>query len=129
MAAALMEARLITLMFNLPSRDYTEPEEITNEDIEKAACECRDLWRLGRSAIQDLALAVKALGSSLSGKKTGIAQIEGCRFGSEVLGRLPFFCPPTKTTGTAVVSISPMRLGILSCIVTFSARQTTRATN
>src|SRR3546814_1353560 len=70
---------------NLPSRDYTEPEQITNEDIEKAASECRDLWRLGRSAIQDLALAVEGAGVIVVREGTGIAQIEGLSAWSEAL--------------------------------------------
>lgn len=70
---------------NLPSRNYTDPEEITAEDIEKAACECRDLWRLGRSAIQDLALAVEGAGVILVREETGIAQIEGLSAWSAVL--------------------------------------------
>lgn len=100
-ARAMLEARLewaqdvaVALMeyvdyphVNLPSRDYTEPEQITNEDIEQAACECRDLWRLGRSAIQDLALAVEGAGIILVREETGVAQIEGLSAWSEVLGR------------------------------------------
>jgi len=85
-AAALMEY-VDYPDVNLPSRDYTEPEQITNEDIEEAACECRDLWRLGRSAIQDLALAVEGAGVILVREETGVAQIEGLSAWSEVLGR------------------------------------------
>lgn len=87
-ATALMEYVDYPVV-NLPSRNYTDPEEITSEDIEKAACECRDLWRLGRSAIQDLALAVEGAGVILVREETGIAQIEGLSAWSEVLGR-PF---------------------------------------
>lgn len=85
-AAALMEY-VDYPDVNLPSRDYTDPEEITNEDIEKAASECRDLWRLGRSAIQDLALAVEGAGVIVVREETGIAQIEGLSAWSEVLER------------------------------------------
>ena len=84
---------------NLPSRDYTEPEQITNEDIEKAACECRDLWRLGRSAIQDLALAVEGAGVILVREETGVAQIEGLSAWSEVLGRPLIFLSADKNNG------------------------------
>jgi Zn-dependent peptidase ImmA (M78 family)/DNA-binding Xre family transcriptional regulator len=74
---------------NLPTRFYTEPEQITFEDIEQAASECRELWRLGISVIQDLALAVEGAGVILVREETGIAQIEGLSAWSEVLGR-PF---------------------------------------
>lgn len=47
---------------NLPTRTFSDPDEITSGDIEAAACECRDAWRLGRSAIQDVALAVEGAG-------------------------------------------------------------------
>lgn len=100
-ARAMLEARLewaqdvaATLMeyvdypeVNLPSRNYTEPEQITDEDIEKAACECRDLWRLGRSAIQDVALAVEGAGVILVREETGVAQIEGLSAWSKTLDR------------------------------------------
>ena len=72
---------------NLPSRSFTDPEQITNEEIELAAAECRDLWRLGRSAVQDLALAVEGAGVVLVREETGIAQIEGLSAWSTVLGR------------------------------------------
>src|SRR3546814_5567713 len=85
-AAALMEY-VDYPDVNLPSRDYTEPEQITNEDIEKAASECRDLWRLGRSAIQDLALAVEGAGVIVVREETGIATIEGLSAWSEEVGR------------------------------------------
>ncbi|TCV79001.1 XRE family transcriptional regulator [Sulfurirhabdus autotrophica] len=72
---------------NLPSRKFIDPEEITPEEIEHAACECRDLWRIGRAAVQDLALAVEGAGVILIREETGIAQIEGLSAWSEVLGR------------------------------------------
>ena len=84
---------------NLPSRDYTDPEEITNEDIEKVASECRDLWRLGRSAIQDLALAVEGAGVIVVREETGIAQIEGLSAWSEVLGRPLILLSADKNNG------------------------------
>ena len=71
----------------LPSRDFTEPEQITFEDIERAAGECRDLWRLGRAAIPDLALAIEGAGVILVREETDVAQIEGLSAWSEVLGR------------------------------------------
>jgi Zn-dependent peptidase ImmA (M78 family)/DNA-binding XRE family transcriptional regulator len=72
---------------NLPSRNFTDPEQITHEEIELAAAECRDLWRLGRSAVQDLALAIEGAGVVLIREETGIAQIEGLSAWSAVLGR------------------------------------------
>ena len=112
-ARAMLEARLewaqdvaVALMeyvdypdVKLPSRDYTDPEEITNEDIEKAASECRDLWRLGRSAIQDLALAVEGAGVIVVREETGIAQIEGLSAWSETLGRPLILLSADKNNG------------------------------
>lgn len=97
-AAALMEY-VDYPDVNLPSRGYTEPEQITNEDIEQAACECRDLWRLGRSAIQDLALAVEGAGVILVREETGVAQIEGLSAWSEVLGRPLILLSADKDNG------------------------------
>ncbi len=74
-------------VLNIPSRVFTDPEEITPKEIEIAASECRDLWRLGRAAVQDLALAVEGAGIILIREETGIAQIEGLSAWSEVLGR------------------------------------------
>jgi Zn-dependent peptidase ImmA (M78 family)/DNA-binding XRE family transcriptional regulator len=73
----------------LPVRPYTEPEEITDEEIEEAASECRELWRLGSSVIQDLALAAEGAGVILVREETGIAQIEGLSAWSLTLAR-PF---------------------------------------
>ena len=112
-ARAMLEARLgwtqdvaVALMeyvdypdVNLPSRDYTDPEEVTDEDIEKAASECRDLWRLGRSAIQDLALAVEGAGIIVVREETGIAQIEGLSAWSEALGRPLILLSADKNNG------------------------------
>jgi Zn-dependent peptidase ImmA (M78 family) len=84
---------------NLPSRNYTDPEEVTAEDIENAACECRDLWRLGRSAIQDLALAVEGAGVILVREETGIAQIEGLSAWSAVLDRPLILLSADKDNG------------------------------
>lgn len=72
---------------NLPQREFSEPEEISVDDIEQAAAECRDLWRLGRGPIQDVALAVEGAGVVLVREETGIAQIEGLSAWSQVLQR------------------------------------------
>ncbi|MBL8380988.1 MAG: ImmA/IrrE family metallo-endopeptidase [Burkholderiales bacterium] len=74
-------------VLNLPSREFSDPEEITPEDIEQAASECRDLWRLGRAAVQDIALAVEGAGVILIREETGITQIEGLSAWSSVLDR------------------------------------------
>lgn len=72
---------------NLPERRYIDPDAITHEDIETAAEECRDLWRLGNLPIQDLALAAEGAGIILVKEETGIPTIEGLSSWSEHLGR------------------------------------------
>ena len=112
-ARAMLEVRLewaqdiaVALMefvdypdLNLPKRSFHNPEEITSEDIEQAACECRDMWRLGRVAVQDLALAVEGAGVILVREETGIAQIEGLSAWSEVLGRPLILLSADKDNG------------------------------
>ncbi|VVP59008.1 hypothetical protein PS838_05977 [Pseudomonas fluorescens] len=72
---------------NLPKRAFTDPEQITNSDIEDAADECRELWGLGRRAIPDLAMAVEGAGVILVREETGVATIEGLSAWSQVLNR------------------------------------------
>ena len=72
---------------NLPKRAFTDPEQITNADIEDAADECRELWNLGRRAIPDLAMAVEGAGVILVREETGVATIEGLSAWSQALGR------------------------------------------
>lgn len=112
-ARAMLEARLewaqeiaFTLMqfvdypaLNLPVANFTDPEEITDEDIEKAACKCRDFWRLGRSMVQDLALAVEGAGIILVREETGIAQIEGLSAWSSILERPIILLSSDKDNG------------------------------
>jgi Zn-dependent peptidase ImmA (M78 family)/DNA-binding XRE family transcriptional regulator len=112
-ARAMLEARLewaqdiaVALMefvdypdLHLPKRSFLNPEEITSEDIEQAACECRDMWRLGRVAVQDLALAVEGAGIIVIREETGIAQIEGLSAWSEVLGRPLILLSADKDNG------------------------------
>ncbi|MCW5319668.1 ImmA/IrrE family metallo-endopeptidase [Verminephrobacter aporrectodeae subsp. tuberculatae] len=86
-AAALMEYGVSYGDVYLPTRTYTHPEEITAEAIEQAAEECRGMWRLGRSEIEDLALAAEWAGIILVREETGIAQIEGLSAWSKVLRR------------------------------------------
>lgn len=84
---------------NLPGRTFSDPEEITHEEIEIAASECRDIWRIGRAAVQDLALAVEGAGVILIREETGIAQIEGLSAWSEVLGRPLILLSADKDNG------------------------------
>ena len=84
---------------NLPGRTFSNPEEITSRDIEQAASECRDMWRLGRVAVEDLALAVEGAGIILIREETGIAQIEGLSAWSEVLGRPLILLSADKDNG------------------------------
>lgn len=84
---------------NLPVRTYENPEEITSEDIERAASECRELWRLGRSVIQDLALAAEGAGIILIREETGIPQIEGLSTWSESLNRPLILLSSDKDNG------------------------------
>jgi Zn-dependent peptidase ImmA (M78 family) len=74
---------------NLPIRSFSNLEQITTLDIEEAASECRELWRLGKSVIQDLSLAAESAGVILIREETGVAQIEGLSAWSEALNR-PF---------------------------------------
>lgn len=74
---------------NIPSRNFTDPGEITIQEIEVAATECRDAWNLGRSAIQNLALAAESAGIILVREETGIANIEGLSAWSNIMDR-PF---------------------------------------
>ncbi len=72
---------------NLPVRSFMDPDQITYDEIEAAAAECRELWRLGRTAVQDLALAIEGAGVVLIREETGISQIEGLSAWSAALGR------------------------------------------
>lgn len=84
---------------NLPARSYENPEEITSNDIEQAASECRELWRLGRSVIQDLALAAESAGVILIREETGIPQIEGLSTWSDNLNRPLILLSSDKDNG------------------------------
>lgn len=72
---------------NLPIRHFEKPDQITPDEIEAAASECRDFWRIGRMAVQDLMLAVEGAGVIVIREETGISQIEGLSAWSEVLSR------------------------------------------
>lgn len=72
---------------NVPTRTFVHADEITSADIEDAADECRARWRLGRAAVQDIALAAEGAGVILVREETGAAQIEGLSAWSELLQR------------------------------------------
>jgi Zn-dependent peptidase ImmA (M78 family)/DNA-binding XRE family transcriptional regulator len=86
-------------MVNLPTRNFQEPEQISNEDIEIAAQECRDLWRLGRGPVQDLALAVESAGVIIVREETDITSIEGLSAWSDVLQRPLILLSADKANG------------------------------
>lgn len=62
---------------NLPERDFTDPEQISNEDIESAAEECRAMWLLGKGPIQNLVLAAESAGIIVVRQETEVSVIEG----------------------------------------------------
>ena len=97
-AAALMEF-VDYPDVNLPARSFTDPEQITSEDIEAAAAECRDRWRLGRSVVQDVTLAVEGAGVIVVREETGIAQIEGLSAWSVVVDRPVILLSSDKDNG------------------------------
>lgn len=72
---------------NLPLRDFQDPEQISDSDIEAAAEECRALWQLGKGPIQNLALAAESAGILIVREETEISAIEGLSSWSELLGR------------------------------------------
>lgn len=72
---------------NLPERSFQDPAEITSADIEAAAQECREAWRLGSGPIPDVALALENAGAILVREETGVAQIEGLSAWSGPLAR------------------------------------------
>jgi Zn-dependent peptidase ImmA (M78 family)/transcriptional regulator with XRE-family HTH domain len=71
---------------NLPERNFQDPEQISNDDIEAAAEECRALWQLGRGPIQNLALAAESAGIVIVREETDISAIEGLSSWSDLLG-------------------------------------------
>lgn len=97
-AAALMEF-VDYPELNIPTRHFSDPEQITPEDIEKAACECRDMWRLGRVVVEDLALSIESAGIILIREETGIAQIEGLSAWSSILSRPIILLSADKDNG------------------------------
>ena len=84
---------------NIPDRQFTSPEQITSEDIEKAAAECRERWGLGRAVIEDLSLAAETAGILMIREETGVAHIEGLSAWSRVLDRPFIFLSADKDNG------------------------------
>jgi Zn-dependent peptidase ImmA (M78 family)/transcriptional regulator with XRE-family HTH domain len=83
----------------LPIRNFKNPEEISDLDIETAAIECRELWGLGRGPISDVALALESAGIILVREETEIAQIEGLSAWSETLRRPIVYLSADKDNG------------------------------
>lgn len=97
---ALSLAEFVDYPFlNLPTREFKEPDEITPDEIELAANECRDLWQIGRMAIEDLALAVESAGVILIREETGVSKIEGLSAWSDVLERPLILLSADKDNG------------------------------
>lgn len=84
---------------NIPERTFTDPDQISTAEIEQAAKECRDLWRLGRGPVQDLALAAESAGVILVREETEIASIEGLSCWSDVLQRPIVLLSSDKANG------------------------------
>jgi Zn-dependent peptidase ImmA (M78 family) len=72
---------------NIPNHSIEDLDQLSSAEIESAACECRDAWRLGRGAIQDLALAAESAGVIVVREQTGVPGIEGLSAWSRVLQR------------------------------------------
>lgn len=62
---------------SFPDRNFSNPNEVTNEEIEVVASECRQLWKLGLGPIPDVVLAIENAGGVVVREVTGIARIEG----------------------------------------------------
>jgi len=85
--AYLLEDYVDYPALNLPAREFLDPEQISNSDIEAAAEECRSLWQLGRGPIQNLALAAESAGILVVREETEVSAIEGLSSWSALLGR------------------------------------------
>lgn len=84
---------------SFPQRSFTDPDEITPGDIEAAAQECRELWRLGIGPIPDVVLALENAGAIVVREETGVAQIEGLSAWSQTLGRPIVMLASDKANG------------------------------
>lgn len=83
----------------LPSYKFLSLDQIGEADIEAAALECRDLWRLGRGPVPDVALALESAGVILVREETGVAQIEGLSAWSVPLQRPLVLLAADKANG------------------------------
>ena len=83
----------------LPIRQFEDPDEITPDEIELVAGECRTLWRIGSMAVPDLALAVESAGVILIREETGVEKIEGLSAWSNALGHPLIFLSADKANG------------------------------
>lgn len=97
--AVLFEEHVDFPDLNLPERDFRDPEQISNADIEAAAEECRTLWQLGRGPIQDLILAAEGAGIIVVREETEITAIEGLSSWSLLLGRPIVLLSSDKANG------------------------------
>jgi Zn-dependent peptidase ImmA (M78 family)/transcriptional regulator with XRE-family HTH domain len=83
----------------LPQRNFLDPDQISNGDIEAAADECRSLWQLGRGPIQNLALAAESAGVLIIREETEISTIEGLSSWSSELNRPIVLLSSDKANG------------------------------
>ena len=97
--AMLLENYVDFPELNLPVRNFTDPEQISNIDIEIAAEECRNLWQLGRAPIQNLTLAAEGAGILVVREETEISAIEGLSCWSAELNRPIILLSSDKANG------------------------------
>lgn len=62
---------------NIPDSRAAHPDDISNEEIEAAAEQCRATWSLGTGPIADVLLAMESAGIVVVREETGVAAIEG----------------------------------------------------
>lgn len=62
---------------NIPECHFGHPDDISNEDIEAAAEQCRKVWNLGTGPIADILMAMESAGVIVIREETGVAAIEG----------------------------------------------------
>lgn len=62
---------------DLPDPGFSDPTRITDDDIEAAAIECRERWKLGDLPIADVVLALENAGVIVVREDLGIEKIEG----------------------------------------------------
>lgn len=72
---------------NIPARGFLSSDDISQQDIEAAAQECRDAWGLGSGPIPDVSLALENAGVILVREETGTVKIEGLSTWAHPLNR------------------------------------------